>query len=211
MMHCLMKTVKKQDRKKEADFLMVRENRQVEIQHRQKRFTGPLFPCFIPHEKATKNQPFGGAVCFFGVFLLPLFRRKGREVSSAVQKCFTRIFDDFAFLVLFPTVTKFCTMAKRTERIEMRVTPYEKALLQQRMSETNLETLADYIRSMTFGYKVVSKQTTEEKQTLGAIKNGLLDLQRLRNLIHKDARAELLQELEEVIKNLKSIIDDRKM
>lgn len=92
MMHCLMKTVKKQARKKEADFLMVRENRQVEIQHRQKRFTGPLFPCFIPHEKATKNQPFGGAVCFFGVFLLPLFRRKGREVSCAVQKCFTCIF-----------------------------------------------------------------------------------------------------------------------
>jgi hypothetical protein len=102
-------------------------------------------------------------------------------------------------------------MAKRTERIEMRVTPYEKALLQQRMSETNLDTLADYIRSMTFGYKIVSKQTTEEKQTLGAIKNGLLDLQRLRNLIHKDARFELLQELEYVMKNLKSIIDDRKM
>jgi hypothetical protein len=102
-------------------------------------------------------------------------------------------------------------MAKRTERIEMRVTPYEKALLQQRMSETNLDTLADYIRSMTFGYRVVSKQTTEEKQTLGAIKNGLLDLQRLRNLIHKDARSELLQEIDGVIKNLKGIIDDRKM
>jgi len=132
-------------------------------------------------------------------------------VSCAVQNALHAFRTYFDFLVLFPMVTKSCIMAKRTERIEMRVTPYEKALLQQRMSETNLDTLADYIRSMTFGYKIVSKQTTEEKQTLGAIKNGLLDLQRLRNLIHKDARFELLQELESVIKNLKSIIDDRKM
>jgi len=102
-------------------------------------------------------------------------------------------------------------MAKRTERIEMRVTPYEKALLQQRMSETNLDTLADYIRSMTFGYKIVSKQTTEDKQTLGEIKNGLRDLQRLRNLIHKDARAELLQNIDEILVRIRQILDDRKM
>lgn len=102
-------------------------------------------------------------------------------------------------------------MAKRTERIEMRVTPYEKALLQQRMSETNLDTLADYIRSMTFGYKIVSKQTTEDKQTLGEIKNGLRDLQRLRNLIHKDARVELLQNIDEILVRIRQILDDRKM
>lgn len=100
-------------------------------------------------------------------------------------------------------------MAKRTERIEMRVTPYEKALLQQRMSETNMDTLANYIRSMTFGYKIVSKQTTEEKQTLGEIKNGLRDLQNLRNLVHKDARAELLENLDDILIRLKKLLDDR--
>jgi len=100
-------------------------------------------------------------------------------------------------------------MAKRTERIEMRVTPYEKALLKQRLSETNLDTLVDYIRNMTFGYKIVSKQTTEEKQLLGEIKNGLRDLQNMRNLIHKEARPELLNKLDIVLNRLKEVLDDR--
>jgi len=102
-------------------------------------------------------------------------------------------------------------IANKTERIEMRITPDQKLLLKQRLSETNLDTIADYVRSMTFGYKIVSKQTTEEKQTLGEIKNGLRDLQRLRNLVHQDARAELLQNLDEIVNRLKNILDDRKM
>ena len=85
----------------------------------------------------------------------------------------------------------------------MRVTPYEKALLKQRLSETNLDTLADYIRNMTFGYKIVSKQTTEEKQLFGDIKNGLRELQNLRNLIHKEARPELLSKLDAVLNRSK--------
>lgn len=100
-------------------------------------------------------------------------------------------------------------MAKRTERIEMRVTPYEKALLKQRLSETNLDTLADYIRNMTFGYKIVSKQTTEEKQLFGDIKNGLRELQNLRNLIYKEARPELLSKLDAVLNRLKEVLNDR--
>ena len=102
-------------------------------------------------------------------------------------------------------------MAKRTERIEMRVTPFEKALLKQRLSETNLDTLADYIRNMTFGYKIKSKESSEEKQTLGEIKNGLRDLQKLRNLVHKDCRADLLENLDNVLMRIKKILDDREM
>ena len=94
----------------------------------------------------------------------------------------------------------------RSERIVMRVTPREKALLEQRLSETTLKSVSDYIRNMTFGYRVVSDHTTEEKQLLGAIKGGMNELQRLRNLIHKDARPQLLAELELLIHNLKSII-----
>lgn len=102
-------------------------------------------------------------------------------------------------------------MAKRTERIEIRVTPYEKDLFLKRMSESNVDTLADYIRRVALRYKISTNQSTEEKQTLGAIKNGLLDLQRLRNLVHKDARPELLQELDIIVQNLKKIFDDREM
>lgn len=102
-------------------------------------------------------------------------------------------------------------MAKRTERIEMRVSPEEKMRLRYRLSETNLDTLADYIRSMVLGYKIESRLSTEEKQTLGEIKNGLHDLKRLRNLIHQDARAELLDQLDDVLKRISKILDDRKM
>jgi len=102
-------------------------------------------------------------------------------------------------------------MAKRTERIEMRVTPFEKTLLKQRLSETNLDTLADYIRKMALGYKIKSKQSTEEKQLFGEIKNGLRDLQNLRNLVHKDARAELLENLDDILIRLRKLLDDRQM
>ena len=100
---------------------------------------------------------------------------------------------------------------KRTERIEMRVTPFEKTLLKQRLSETNLDTLADYIRKMALGHKIKSKQSTEEKQLFGEIKNGLRDLQNLRNLIHKDARAELLENLDHILIRLRKSLDDREM
>lgn len=96
----------------------------------------------------------------------------------------------------------------RSERIVMRVTPREKALLEQRLSDTTLKSVSDYIRNMTFGYKVVSEHTTEEKQLLGAVKGGMNELQRLRNLIHKDARPQLLFELEQILGNLKTIIHD---
>lgn len=99
-------------------------------------------------------------------------------------------------------------MAEKTERIVMRCTPEEKALLKQRQSETTLKSVSDYIRNMTFGYKIVSNHTTEEKQLLGEVKGGLNQLQRLRNLVHKDARPQLLFEMETIIKDIKKIIYD---
>lgn len=99
-------------------------------------------------------------------------------------------------------------MAEKTERIVMRCTPEEKALLKQRQSETTLKSVSDYIRNMTFGYKIVSNHTTQEKQLLGEVKGGLNQLQRLRNLVHKDARPQLLFEMENIIKDIKKIIHD---
>lgn len=99
-------------------------------------------------------------------------------------------------------------MAEKTERIVMRCTPEEKALLKQRQSETTLKSVSDYIRNMTFGYKIVSNHTTQEKQLLGEVKAGLNQLQRLRNLVHKDARPQLLAEMENIIKDIKKIIYD---
>ena len=119
-------------------------------------------------------------------------------------------------LFAYPLTTRFAPegrkkeprMAEKTERIVMRVTPEEKALLKQRQSETTLKSVSDYIRNMTFGYKIVSNHTTQEKQLLGEVKAGLNQLQRLRNLVHKDARPQLLFEMESIIKDIKKIIHD---
>lgn len=95
------------------------------------------------------------------------------------------------------------TKENRTERIVMRVTPKEKALLKKRQSDTTLGSVSDYIRNMTFGYKIVSRYTTKEKQEIGEIKGGINQLQRLRNLLNKEQRPELLAELDQIIKDLK--------
>lgn len=102
---------------------------------------------------------------------------------------------------------KTTALRERKYEVKVRFNEMELSLLKRRSEQANYRQLSPYLRDAGLAHQH-GRLTVEERNLIGSLKQDLTDLQRLRNLIAKDARPELLVGLEILLKQLKRRLYD---
>lgn len=103
-------------------------------------------------------------------------------------------------------------MNRQNKRIEIRVSSFEKKLLQIKASEVGLS-LSEYMRSSSLGKSIVRPPTTEEMEVYLLLKNYQSNFSRIANIFKKmdypQLEVEILEVKAEIMKHLKFIEDGK--